>query len=570
MSKKLHIAKGFSVPVDALTQTIAILAKRGVGKTHTACVFAEEFLDAGLPVVIVDPVGVWWGLRATATGKSKGYPITIFGGDKGDLPLEETAGKLIADLVVDERLSVVLDLSKLSRGGEARFMTDFAERIYHYNREPLHIIFDEADSFAPQKPLKGRERLLGAIDAIVRRGRARGLGVTLVTQRSAVLNKNVLTQIEMLVVMRTISPQDRAAIQSWIDIHGTVEQQKELMASLPSLPVGVAWFWSPGWLNIFEKVKVRMRQTFDSSATPTVMKKLKAPKRLAAIDLAVLQERMAATIEKTKADDPKELKKQIASLEKELSKMAPLVNVRPKATVKTKEVPVLKEAHVKRIEALSDKLIKHGTKMVTQGTDLLTGLKKAQAAPKNPKESHHIPKNPIVSQSKIETLPKPTTPPDPDMTISKCERGILSALAQYPNGRSKSQVALLSKYRHTSGGFNNALSKLRTKGLIYGGGDNLYITDNGRTALGDYTPLPTGRDLFNHWLTDNLLGKCEKAILTTLYEADQKPMTKDEVATQTDYRVTSGGFNNSLSRLRTLDLIRGAGHELQVADIFFE
>ena len=46
---------------------------------------------------------------------------------------------------------------------------------------------------------------------IVRRGGQRGIGCTLVTQRSAVLNKNVLTQAQMLVVLRTIAPQDLAA-----------------------------------------------------------------------------------------------------------------------------------------------------------------------------------------------------------------------------------------------------------------------------------------------------------------------------------------------------------------------
>lgn len=95
-------------------------------------------------------------------------------------------------------------------------MTDFAERLYHKNRQPLHLVLDEADAFAPQRPMKGQERLLGAIEDLVRRGRARGIGVTLVTQRAAVLNKDVLTQAEVLVALRTIAPQDREAINAWI------------------------------------------------------------------------------------------------------------------------------------------------------------------------------------------------------------------------------------------------------------------------------------------------------------------------------------------------------------------
>src|ERR1043166_7006654 len=97
---------------------------------------------------------------------------------------------------------------------------------------------DEADAIAPQKPFKGEERMLGAIEDLVRRGGQRGVGCLLVTQRSAVLNKNVLTQAQVLVPMRTISPQDLAAMDAWINVHGTQEQRALLMESLPSLPTG--------------------------------------------------------------------------------------------------------------------------------------------------------------------------------------------------------------------------------------------------------------------------------------------------------------------------------------------
>ncbi|MEX2267975.1 MAG: DUF87 domain-containing protein, partial [Acidimicrobiia bacterium] len=175
-ARSLRIASDFRLPLEAITQTLAILAKRGAGKTYTAKVLAEELLAAALPLVVLDPVGVWWGLRAGADGSPDGgYPITILGGDHGDLPLEVDAGATIADLVVDERVSVVLDLSSFRKGESRRFVTSFAERLYHRNREALHVIVDEADAFAPQRSPKGDEaRLLGAMEDLVRRGRARG------------------------------------------------------------------------------------------------------------------------------------------------------------------------------------------------------------------------------------------------------------------------------------------------------------------------------------------------------------------------------------------------------------
>lgn len=152
-----------------------------MGKTYTAAVLVEELLAAGAQVVAVDPVGVWWGLRASADGTGPGLPIVVFGGDHGDLPREASQGAEIAALIVEEGIAAVLDLALLRKGEQARFMTAFAETLYHRNRQPLPLVLDEADAFAPQRPQRGQQRLLGAIEDLVRRGRARGLGVTLVT-----------------------------------------------------------------------------------------------------------------------------------------------------------------------------------------------------------------------------------------------------------------------------------------------------------------------------------------------------------------------------------------------------
>src|SRR3990167_7755643 len=109
--KALHIAPTLSLPADAITQTFGILAVRGAGKSNLGAVMAEGMFEAGLPFVVVDPVGSWFGLRSSGDGKKPGLAVPIFGGRHGDVPLERTAGNLIADMVVEERLSCVLDVS---------------------------------------------------------------------------------------------------------------------------------------------------------------------------------------------------------------------------------------------------------------------------------------------------------------------------------------------------------------------------------------------------------------------------------------------------------------------------
>ncbi|HRX87363.1 MAG TPA: hypothetical protein P5572_20240 [Phycisphaerae bacterium] len=65
------------------------------------------------------------------------------------------------------------------------------------------------------------------------------------------------------------------------------------MAALASLPRGEAYFWSPGWLDVFQRVCVRQRRTYDSSATPKPGRVAAAPKAVAEVDLAALKQRLA-------------------------------------------------------------------------------------------------------------------------------------------------------------------------------------------------------------------------------------------------------------------------------------
>jgi hypothetical protein len=80
---------------------------------------------------------------------------------------------------------------------------------------------------------------------------------------------------------------------------------------------------------------------------------------------------------------------------------------------------------------------------------------------------------------------------DRPLKLAAGERRIFTALAQYPEGRSKVQVAVLTGYAAAGGGFNNYLDGLRSRGMIQCDGDRLTITQAGIEALGSCEPLPT-------------------------------------------------------------------------------
>ena len=73
------------LPLNTATLALAILAKRGAGKTYAAAVLAEEFFRNKIPFVAIDPIDVWWGLRFDAEGKDKGLPIVVFGLEHADI-----------------------------------------------------------------------------------------------------------------------------------------------------------------------------------------------------------------------------------------------------------------------------------------------------------------------------------------------------------------------------------------------------------------------------------------------------------------------------------------------------
>lgn len=320
----LQIGDGLWLPKETVTHTFGVLGKKGSGKTTTALVMAEEMARRGYPFVVIDPLGAWWGLSCRADGTPSDWPVLLLGGDHGaGVKLVPKHGEVIADLVVERsRPIIVCDLSSMAIDAQKAFVTIFTSRLYEKNREAVHVFIDEADEFAPQSA-KTRlvEKSLEAVDRLVRRGRIRGIGCTLISQRSAVLNKNVLSQVDALVVLRSGAPADISAIEGWIEYHLDSQRKGRVLSTLPGLPIGTAWWVSPAWLGFTKAVRARQRWTFDSSATPEVgVEPPKISPNAASVDEIV--ERLEAVDDGSPESDPGEvevLRKEVEMLRGELS-----------------------------------------------------------------------------------------------------------------------------------------------------------------------------------------------------------------------------------------------------------
>jgi len=551
----LRLARNFMLPLDAITETFGILAVKRAGKSNTAVVIAEEMYYADLPWVAIDPKGDWWGVRAAGEGKKVGLKVLVFGGQHGDVPLEPGSGRLVADLVVEQRITCVLDVSEMTKADQRRFLYDFADRLYRKNTEPLHVFCEEADEYIPQMVRGEMAKVVGAFETLVKRGGFKGIGITLITQRSASLNKDVLTQVGTLIVLRTTSPQDRKAIGDWVKYHAAAE---DMLADLSSLGNGEAYVHSPQWLQKLTKIQVRRRYTFDSGSTPKVGEVTRPPARLADVDLDFIKKTMAETIERAKSEDPRELRKQVFTLNGEVARLKAenhrLESRRVEPERIEVSVPVLEQSKITVLEGIIVDL-QHTVDGITQA------LAKAQQAPVAPLPirtaklpvATHLKAYPAEQEIKIQN----SSGEPGALTLDKSMRAVLSVLAQHPAGRTRSQLALLTGYSPKASTLDVALSRLRAAGYVTRGGAPQITPEGAEVASGLVEPLPQGDELLTYWLQHTSLDKSARTALQILIEHSPADVTRSELAELAGYSPNASTIDVALSRLRKLELVEG-------------
>jgi DNA helicase HerA-like ATPase len=273
----LRIARDQTLPLAYVGQRSAVLGMSGSGKSNASVVLAEEMHRAGAPWVAIDPKGDWYGVRSSRDGKGPGLDVPVIGGEYGDLPLHVDAGARLGELAAVGKLRGVIDTSLFeSNADQARFMSAFGRALLRHCKTPIHVFCDECDEYMPQPGSGGRlegpaAECVHVWKLVARRGRSKGIGFTLASQRTALVNKTCLYQCENLIAMRMVGKHDKAAIESWLSQIGDA---KELLKSLPLLEDGEGWVWSPQRLKIMRRVKFRRRETFDSGRTPEVAEAL--------------------------------------------------------------------------------------------------------------------------------------------------------------------------------------------------------------------------------------------------------------------------------------------------------
>lgn len=565
MTTKLRISPDLALPLEAVTERMAFLGRTGSGKSYAAQKLAEEMHHAGAQFVVLDPVGVWWALRLAANGKDPGIPIHVFGGLRGDLQIEPDEGGQYANVIVDHGISAVLDVSQFEADTDkARFARAFLDRFFFRKKSSpsaVHLFMEEAQEFVPQNPMKGDQLMLHSATRILKIGRNFGIGGSLISQRGQEVNKKVLNLIELLFAFQTTGPHERKAIEGWISEKGIDE---DIAAELPKLQRGRAHAWSPAWLNVSKEIGIGEKWTFDGSSTPKVGAGGKR-QALAPIDIEALGEQIKASVEKAKAEDPKELLRIIARLQKDIRDLegrkpeAPAVDVdairRETILAVWKNVAKLTTPIAQRIETEARSLID-----VTGAAAEEIEKQLATAAP--PPRALEMKRTvPMTPDNYAKVARRSVTMDERDMppaigngqggTIGKGEKVVLTAIAQYPDGAKLEQLSVLTGYKRSSR--NAYIQRLIGAGYAKKRGNAVVATRQGVEALGsDYEPLPTGAELRRYWM--DRLPEGERKILGILVRQFPDRVEADALDEPTGYKRSSR--NAYLQRLQARQLVR--------------
>jgi hypothetical protein len=206
--------KDFSLDAQELvTGRTCIIAQSGAGKSWAIAVICERLCRSGIGFCIIDTEGEYFSLKEK-------YHLLWLGSDEhADLDIDTVNIRDVMSKAIRNRTAVIFDVSETEMRER---VSELAHALYEIESEirlPYLLIVEEADKFIPQS----RESLK-KLEEISRRGRKRGLGMLVATQRPSFVNKNVLSQCNNQIIGKLSIENDLRAVDLFFSSRKEVEE----------------------------------------------------------------------------------------------------------------------------------------------------------------------------------------------------------------------------------------------------------------------------------------------------------------------------------------------------------
>lgn len=593
--KKIDLGE-ISIPIDEYaSQGNAILGIRDSGKSYTATAIAEGLMDAGIPIIAFDPIGIWRYLRVPSAGK--GYKVVVAGGQHGDLPLTARGAQEIVRAAMRENVSLVVDLYDIQLSkADWREVVGSSIRTLLYengNHGLRHIFIEEAAEFCPQQVAPDQGRVYAEVEKLARMGGNALLGYTLINQRAEQVNKAVLELCDCLILHRQKGRNSINALSKWLDV-ASVAGGAEIIKSLPALAQGECWVW-PAGSDTPVRTKVPPKNSFHPDRRARQAPERDRPTE---VDVSAFVESMKGSLEaltrEAEENDPKLLKAELAKLRKSASSAgAPVAKgARPEDAATIRSLRRALEDAMKIIVEINAKDFFRASGEAFDKVAVENAIASATQAVTKMVERHLEQRNKEVDALKRQaekTLARMTEVLDGDVavsvdvrhnepfTVSRAaaprtdairmapaegltapQQRILDALAWMESVHiettMKVQLALLADQSPTSSGYANNLGSLRSAGLIeYPAPGRVGLTATGRRVARAPVSAPTTEDL--HRQIEGRLAAPQWKILRALIASYPKPVAREELAERAEQSPTSSGYANNLGALRSLGFI---------------
>lgn len=538
---RFELGDGAKCDLEKLVDSrLLIQANSGGGKSWCLRRLLEQ-THGHVQQLVIDPEGEFVSLREK-------FDYVYAAKQGGDTAADPRSAKLLAERLLELRVSAILDIYELKAHQRVDFVRFFLEALVDAKKELWHpalVVVDEAHVYCPQK---GEAESAGAVIDLCTRGRKRGFCAVLATQRLSKLHKDAAAELNNKLIGRTGLDVDMGRASEELGF-----TSKEQTRSLRDLKPGSFFAFGPALASGVTSVTIGSVQTTHpkagaridfTPAPPTAAVKAMLPKLA---DLPAEAEQRQRSVDDLRKDNA-ELRRQLTMAQRAVPAKAETKVVQSRV-----EVPVVPAADMRRLETAAKRIEEATTVAHNAANQVIARMKDIHTA-----GQRVAPK--IVAtprQVRTESAPVKQRETPPDGTLSGPEQRILDAIAWCEgigiNEPEQTAVAFLAGYTYGGGAFNNPKGRLNSRDYVrYVGSQKIALTDEGRALASPPDSALTSEQL--HELVLARLPGPERKILQVLISEWPERLEKSDLAERAGYAL-GGAFNNPLGRLRSLGLI---------------